>query len=83
VRAQPVRCVVGGKLLGQKVGRPDIDKFEAAMMRAKRKKGFFVGFDFSSDSMLEMGRFFQREHISIVALTVREILDETIAHRLA
>ena len=66
-----------------KVGRPDIDKFEAAMMRAKRKKGFFVGFDFSSDSMLEIGRFFQREHISIVALTVREILDETIAARLA
>ena len=53
------------------------------MMRAKRKKGFFVGFDFSSDAMLEIGRFFQREHISIVALTVREILDETIALRLA
>jgi hypothetical protein len=66
-----------------KVGRPDIDKFEAAMMRAKRKKGFFVGFDFSSDSMLEIGRFFQREHISIIPLTVREILDETIAARLA
>ena len=24
-----------------KVGRPDIDKFEAAMMRTRRKKGFF------------------------------------------
>ena len=34
-----------------KVGRPDIDKFEAAMIRAKRKKGFFVGFDFSSDAL--------------------------------
>jgi hypothetical protein len=66
-----------------KVGRPDIDKFKAAMMRAKRKKGFFVSFDFSSDAMLEIGRFFQREHISIVALTVRDILDETIANRLA
>jgi DNA modification methylase len=66
-----------------KVGRPDIDKFEAAMMRAKRKKGFFVGFDFSSDAMQEIGQFFKREHISIVALTVREILDETIAARLA
>ena len=66
-----------------KVGRPDIDKFEAAMMRTKRKKGFFVGFDFSSDSMQEIGQFFKREHISIVALTVREILDETIGHRLA
>jgi len=26
-----------------KVGRPDIDKFQAAMMRTRRKKGFFVG----------------------------------------
>ena len=26
-----------------KVGRPDIDKFEAAMMRTRRKKGFFCG----------------------------------------
>jgi hypothetical protein len=38
---------------------------------------------FSSDAMREIGQFLQREHISIVALTVREILDETIAHRLA
>jgi len=53
------------------------------MMRAKRKKGFFVGFDFSSDAMLEIGRFFQREHITIIPLTVREILDESIANRLA
>jgi hypothetical protein len=66
-----------------KVGGPDIDKFQAAMMRAKRKKGFFVGFDFSSDALREIGQFFVREHISIVPLTVKEILDETIAHRLA
>jgi hypothetical protein len=65
-----------------KVGRPDIDSFEAAMMRTKRKKGFFVGFDFSSDALREIDQFFRREHIAIVALTVREILDETIAHRL-
>jgi hypothetical protein len=66
-----------------KVGRPDIDKFEAAMIRTKRKKGFFVGFDFSSDALTEINRFFRTEHIVIVPLTVREILDETIAHRLA
>jgi site-specific DNA-methyltransferase (adenine-specific) len=65
-----------------KVGRPDIDKFEAAMMRAKRKKGFFVGFDFSSDAMQEIGQFFKREHISIVALTVKEILD-AVGHGMA
>jgi hypothetical protein len=66
-----------------KVGRPDIDNFEAAMIRTKRKKGFVVGVDFSSDAMIEIGRFFRSEHIAIVALTVREILDETIAQRLA
>jgi DNA modification methylase len=65
-----------------KTGRPDIDNFEAAMMRTKRKKGFFVGFDFSSDALTEISRFFRTEHIVIVPLTVREILDETIAQRL-
>ena len=51
-----------------KVGRPDIDQFEAAMMRSRRKKGYFVGFSFSSDAMTEISQFFKREHISIVAL---------------
>jgi site-specific DNA-methyltransferase (adenine-specific) len=66
-----------------KVGRPDIDKFEAAMIRTKRKKGFFVGFDFSSDALTEINRFFRTEHIVIVPLTVKEIVDETIAQKLA
>jgi hypothetical protein len=66
-----------------KVGRPDIDQFEAAMARTKRKKGFFVGFGFSSDSLSEINSFFRREHIVIVPLTVREILDETIVQKLA
>src|SRR5438132_5390412 len=33
-----------------KVGRPDIDAFEAVMMREDRKLGYFVGFDFSGDA---------------------------------
>jgi DNA modification methylase len=66
-----------------KVGRPDIDKFEAAMMRTRRKKGFFVGFDFSRDSLTEIDAFFRREHMVIIPLTVREILDEHIARKLA
>jgi hypothetical protein len=32
-----------------KVGRPDIDSFEAVMMREDRTKGFFISFDFSSE----------------------------------
>jgi len=66
-----------------RVGRPDIDKFEAAMMRTRRKKGFFVGFDFSRDALTEIDGFFRREHMVIIPLTVREILDEHIAQKLA
>ncbi len=66
-----------------KVGRPDIDSFEAAMMREKRIKGFFVSFEFSSDALREIDAFFRREHRVIVPLTVRDILDESLAQRLA
>ncbi len=65
-----------------KVGRPDIDTFETAMIRAQRKKGFFVAFDYSSDALTEIDGFFRRQHIAIVALTVRDILDEQIARKL-
>ena len=65
-----------------KVGRPDIDQFEAAMLRAQRKKGFFVGFNYSSDAMTEIDAFFRRQHIAIIPLTVRDILDEQIARKL-
>jgi hypothetical protein len=67
----------------EKVGRPDIDKFEAAMLRANRKKGFFVGFDFSHDALTEIDAFFRRQHTVIVPLTVQEILGEQIARKLA
>jgi len=66
-----------------KAGRPDIDSFEAMMMREDRPKGFFVSFDFTSDALQEIGAFFKRSGKVIVALTVREILDEQIAMRLA
>lgn len=65
-----------------KVGRPDIDAFEAVMMREDCERGFFIGFDFTSDALLEINRFFTRTHKVIQALTVREILDEEIAMKL-
>src|SRR4051812_21314008 len=43
-----------------KVGRPDIDSFEAVMMREERSKGFFVSFDYTSDAKAEIGSFFGR-----------------------
>jgi site-specific DNA-methyltransferase (adenine-specific) len=67
----------------EKVGRPDIDAFEAAMMREDRTKGFFVSFDFSSDAMSEIQAFFKKTGKSIIALTIKDILDEQIAYKLA
>ncbi len=66
-----------------KAGRPDIDSFEAMMMREDRPKGFFVSFDFTSDALQEISGFFKRTGKVIVPLTVREILDEQIAMKLA
>jgi len=66
-----------------KAGRPDIDSFEAAMIRADRRKGFFVSFEFSSDAIAEAGRFFRTEHRTITLFTVKEILEEQIAMKLA
>jgi DNA modification methylase len=66
-----------------KVGRPDIDAFEAMMARTDRTKGFFVSFDYSSDALAEIDAFFRKSHRVIIPFTVREILDERIAHKLA
>jgi len=66
-----------------KAGRPDIDSFEAAMIRSERTKGFFISFDYTSDALTEIQRFFKQTGRVIVPLTVREILDEEIAMKLA
>ena len=66
-----------------RAGRPDIDAFETAMRRAKCEKGFFVSFDYSSDAMQEISRFFPEEHRIIVPFTVKDILDDDIAQKLA
>jgi len=46
-------------------------------------KGFFVAFDYSRDALTEVDRFFKQTGKAIVPLTVREILDEEIARKLA
>jgi hypothetical protein len=66
-----------------RVGRPDIDSFEAVMTREDRTKGFFVGFDYSDDALREIDAFFRKSGKVIVALTVREILEEQLAKKLA
>lgn len=67
----------------ERVGRPDIDAFEAMMDRENRQKGFFVAFGFTTDATREIGAYFKRTGRAIVALTVQDILDEQVAHRLA
>ena len=66
-----------------KAGRPDIDAFEAMMMREDCDTGFFVSFAYSSDAMTEIGQFFKRTGKMIRAFTVRDILDEELGRRLA
>ena len=65
-----------------KVGRPDIDGFEAVMMREDRPRGFFVGFGFSSDAERECDAFFKRTKRVIKLITVQEILDEQFAQKM-
>ena len=66
-----------------KTGRPDIDAFEAMLMREERPKGYFVSFDYTSDALTEISAFFKRAHRTIIPLTVQEILDDRIAQKLA
>jgi DNA modification methylase len=66
-----------------KAGRPDIDSFEAVMTRTDRTKGFFVSFAFSRDALAEIDAFFRKSGKVIIPLTVREILDEHLAAKLA
>ncbi|MGH8335932.1 MAG: hypothetical protein ACRETL_03725 [Gammaproteobacteria bacterium] len=66
-----------------KAGRPDIDSFETVMTREERTNGFFVSFDYTSDAITEIDRFFRQSGKVIIPFTVREILDEQIARKLA
>ena len=49
------------------------------MTRGNRTKGFFVAFGYSSEAMTEIDAFFRRSGKTIIALTVKEILEEEIA----
>lgn len=66
-----------------KVGRPDIDAFEAMMMRHDRTKGFYVSFDYTRDALQEISAFFKKTGKVIIPFTVKEILEDQIAQKLA
>ena len=60
----------------ERVGRPDIDAFEAVMTREDRQRGFFVAFGFTSDAESECAAFFKKTGRIIKLISVQEILDE-------
>ncbi len=59
-----------------KVGRPDIDQFEAVMEREDREFRFSIAFGYSSDAQREASAFHKRTGRIIKLLTVQERLDE-------
>ena len=66
-----------------KAGRPDIDSFEAVMIREDRAKGFFVSFDFTLDAENEARRFWKQTGKEIVPVRVGQILSGDVPIRLA
>jgi len=53
------------------------------MQRAERKKGFYVSFGYSKDALTEIDRFFRKTGGMILPLTVKDILEEQLARKLA
>lgn len=66
----------------EKVGRPDVDAFEAVMEREDRPRGFFVAFGYSSDAERECNAFHKRTGRIIKLLTVQDILDEEFVQKM-
>jgi len=60
-----------------KAGRPDMDAFETAMRRDKRRKGYFISFDFTEDAMKEIRRLDKEGELEIIPVTVKELLDKS------
>jgi hypothetical protein len=66
-----------------KTGRPDIQQFAGVMTTQERKKGFFISFAYTDEALAEIQLFFKKTGTVIIPLTVKEILDEQIAMKLA
>ena len=57
-----------------KVGRPDIDSFEAVLTRENRDLGFFVAFDYTADAEREVRRFHASSGRELRLLRVPELI---------
>jgi hypothetical protein len=60
-----------------KAGRPDIDAFETAMRRDRRRRGYFISFDFTEDAMKELRRLDREGELEIIPIKVKELLDKS------
>ena len=59
-----------------KAGRPDIDNFETAMRRDKRKRGYFISFGFTEDAVKEIKRLDKEGELEIISITVKDLLQK-------
>ncbi|MBU4460035.1 MAG: site-specific DNA-methyltransferase [Verrucomicrobia bacterium] len=66
-----------------RAGSPDIRDFAGVLARDKRPKGFFVSFDYSEDALREADAQFRATGRIIIPLTVKDILEEHLARKLA
>jgi len=66
-----------------KAGSPDIRDFAGVLARDRRDKGFFVSFDYSADALAEIDAQFRTTGRVIIPLTVQDILEESLARKLA
>jgi hypothetical protein len=57
-----------------KLGRPDVDAFEAVMERENRSRGFLVSFDYSPEALREIRRYELKSGRRIIAPTVKDLL---------
>ena len=64
-------------------GCVDLDSFEDVMIREDSPKGSFVSLNYSSDALSEIQSFFKKTGKTIIALTVKDSLEEQIAYKLA
>lgn len=65
----------------ERAGRPDIDNFETAMRRDKRKRGYFISFGFTEDAIKEIKRLDKEGEIEIMPITVKDLLAKESLNR--
>jgi DNA modification methylase len=66
-----------------KVGRPEIDKFESALRRDGRPAGFFIGWDFTKDSEKEIERLKRLDDpLIIIPVPVQRLIAEDFNNEL-